>query len=74
MWAICEGVPYCLAHDKLLARSDAQALAYKFLHEEEDRLPAEQQQSFIDLRRTERLAESLERELGWKGDSPDLAE
>ena len=39
VWAICEGVPYCLAHDKLLARSDAQAVAYKFLHEAEDRLP-----------------------------------
>jgi hypothetical protein len=56
-----------LAHDKLLARSDAQALAYKFLHEDEDRLPPDQQQSFIDLRRSQQEAENLEKALGEKG-------
>ena len=50
VWAICEGVLYCLAHEKLLARSDAQAIAHTFLHKSENRLPADKQQSFIDVR------------------------
>ena len=74
VWAICEGVPYCLAHDKLLARSDAQALAYRFLHEGEDRLPPDQQQSFIDQRRVQQEAEQLEQALGNKGADPDPRE
>ena len=46
--AICEGVPFCLATDKLFPANDAQALVYKLMHEGEDRMPPEQQQSYID--------------------------
>ena len=49
-WVICEGVPFCLATDKLHPASDAQALAYRLMHEGEDRLAPEVQQSFIDNR------------------------
>ena len=49
-WAICEGVPFCLATDKIRPANDAQCLAYQYLHGGEDRLPPEEQQSFIDNR------------------------
>ncbi len=71
VWAICEGVPFCLAHDKILARTDAQAMAYRFLHEGEDRLPPEQQQSFIDQRGVQAEAQKLEEAIGGV-DSKDL--
>ena len=57
-----------------MARSDAQALAYKFLHEDEDRLPPEQQQSFIDLRRSRKEAEKLEKAMVEKGIDPSVKE
>ena len=49
-WAICEGAPFCLATDKIHPANDAQALAYRLMHEGEDRLALEVQQSFIDSR------------------------
>ena len=49
-WAICEGTPFCLATDKIMPANDAQTLAYRLLHEGEDRLAPEVQQSYIDNR------------------------
>ena len=49
-WVICEGVPFCLATEKIRPANDAQTLAYRLMHEGEDRLAPEVQQSFIDNR------------------------
>ena len=46
-WVICEGTPFCLATDKILPANDAQALTYRLMHEGEDRLAPEVQQSYI---------------------------
>ena len=52
VWAICEGIPFCLAHDKLLAADDAKVLAYQLIHgPNESRLEPDVQQSFVDVRR-----------------------
>ena len=32
VWVICEGIPFCLAHDKMIAADDAKVLAYQLLH------------------------------------------
>ena len=46
-------------------------MAYRFLHEGEDRLPPEQQQSFIDQRGVQAEAQKLEEAIGGV-DSKDL--
>ena len=38
LWVICEGIPFCLAHDKMIAADDAKVLAYQLLHGVEERL------------------------------------
>ena len=54
-WAICEGVPFCLALDRIRPANDSELLAYRYLHHAEDQMPAGQQQSFVDYRKAEPL-------------------
>ena len=49
-WVVCEGVPVCIAMDQVIPASDAQTLAYRYLHERHETIPEQQQQSFIDRR------------------------
>ena len=53
-WVICEGTPFCLSTEQLRPANDSQALAYQYLHEGEDRLPPGQQQSYVDMQRSEK--------------------
>ena len=34
-WALCEGVPFCLATDRLRPANDAELLAYQMIHHQE---------------------------------------
>ena len=47
-WVICEGVPFCAATDQLLPANDSQAMAYNYLHGEDNKIPPGVQQSFVD--------------------------
>ena len=50
-WVICEGVPVCVAMDQVIPANDAQALAYRYLHEKHDTIPERRQQSYVDRRK-----------------------
>ena len=54
-----------MATDKILPTNDAECLAYQYLHEGEERLPPDQQQSFIDQR------QAPEREPEVPGEEPE---
>ena len=44
-WVICQGTPFCIATDRWRPANDAEALAYRYLHNEgEDTVPENQQQ------------------------------
>ena len=57
-----ESVPFCLAPDRVHLANDAHALAYKLMHEDEDRMPPEQQQSYMDNRSIPEVASDDEEE------------
>ena len=49
-WALCDGVPFCLAPDRLRPANDAKLLAYQMIHHQE-LMPRGTQQSYIDYTR-----------------------
>ena len=54
-WCLCEGVPFCVATDKIRPATSAQALAYLYLNKDKHGPvytpgPSDEQQSFVDAR------------------------
>jgi hypothetical protein len=47
-WVTCEGVPYCIATDRMRPANESEALAYQYLRDHEAPMPRGQQQSFVD--------------------------
>jgi hypothetical protein len=47
-WVICEGVPYCVATDRMRPANESEALAYQYLHDHENPMLRGQRQSFVD--------------------------
>lgn len=53
IWAVCEGVPFCLSADRIRPCNDAELLAYQMMHggEAPEFVDSQVQQGFVDLRR-----------------------
>ena len=54
-WVVCDGLPVCIATDKLRPCTAAELLAYQYMHDQCPKLPmihsdSPVQQSFIDER------------------------
>jgi hypothetical protein len=47
-WVICEGIPYCIATDRMRPANESEAPAYQYLRDHEAPMPRGQQQSFVD--------------------------
>ena len=47
-WVICEGVPFCLATERIRPASESEVLAYQYQRDQTARIPGDVQQSYID--------------------------
>ena len=45
---MCEGVPFCLATDRIRPASKSEVLAFQYLRDQTARIPGDVQQSYID--------------------------
>ena len=60
IWAVCEGVPFCLSVDRVRPCNDAELLSYQMMHGDEppEFVEPQVQQGYVDLRRP--IAENKE--------------
>ena len=64
MWVLCEGLPVCVAPDKVRSPVPAEALAYQYSHDREhyEPGPPTEQQRYVDARRPATIIEEEQEE------------